>query len=113
MNGEGVECLHVPFETRFLAGGQIQIVHAELSSLGEQRIIDVGHVAHAPDLVTQVDEPALQHVVRQESRRVTDVGGVVRRDSAGVHRHPVARLERNNLTSRGVVEAHAHPASVP
>ena len=34
-------------EAGLLPGGQVEVVHAELAGLGEQRVVDVGDVAHA------------------------------------------------------------------
>ena len=93
---QGVERLHVALEARLLAGREIEVVHAELAGLGEQRVVDVGDVADALHRVAQVDQPPLQHVVGDERRRVTEVGGVVRRDAARVHQHVVVRLERHD-----------------
>ena len=87
-----VERFHVALEARLFAGRQVEVVHAELARLGEQRVVDVGDVAHALHRVAHVDQPPLQHVVEDERRRVTEVGGVVGRDAARVHRHDVVRL---------------------
>ena len=103
-----VERLHVALEAGLLAGGEVEVVHAELAGLGEQRVVDVGDVAHARDRVAEVDQPALQHVVGEERRGVTEVRGVVRRDAARVHRHVRARLERHDGLPGRVVEAHRH-----
>ena len=65
-------------EPGLLAGRQVEVVDAELAGLGEQRVVDVGDVAHARDRVAAVDQPALQHVVGEERRGVAEVGGVVR-----------------------------------
>ena len=76
--GSAFERDHVALEAGLLAGRQIEVVHAELARLGEQRVVDVGDVAHALDGVARVDQTALQHVVRDERRRVPEMGGVVR-----------------------------------
>jgi hypothetical protein len=81
-------------------------VDTEFSRLGEQRIVDVGDVADAAHRVAHVDQAALQHVVGDEGRRMAEVGGVVRRDPAGVHQDVVVRFERHDGTSCGVVELH-------
>ncbi len=90
---ERIERLHVAFEAGLLARGQIEVVHTELAGLGEQRVVDVGHVAHALHRVAHVDQPSLQHVVGDERGRVTEMGGVVRRDAARVHRHLIVGFE--------------------
>ena len=53
-----------------------------------------------------VAQPALQHVVGEVGGGVADVGGVVRRDAARVHRDHRARGERDDLAARRVVEPH-------
>ena len=45
--GQRVERLHVALEAGLLAGRQVEVVDAELAGLGEQRVVDVGDVAHA------------------------------------------------------------------
>ena len=110
---ERVESRHVALETRFLAGGEIEIVDTQLTRLGEERVVDVGHVADAADLVTHVDQTSHQHVVRDERGRVADVRGVVRGDSAGVHENPRPRFERHDRLFGGVVQAHRHDAGAP
>ena len=42
-----VERLHVAVEPGHLGGRQVEVVHAELAGLGEERVVDVGDVAHA------------------------------------------------------------------
>ncbi len=44
---ERVQRLHVALEAGLLPRGQVEVVHAELAGLGEQRVVDVGDVAHA------------------------------------------------------------------
>jgi hypothetical protein len=58
-----VERHHVALEPGLLTGREVEVVHAQLARLGEQRIVDVGDVAHALDGVALVDQPPLQHVV--------------------------------------------------
>ncbi len=106
--GQHVERHHVALEPGLLGGGQVEVVDPELAGLGEQRVVDVGDVADAPDLVAEVDQPALEHVVGDEDRGVAEVGRVVRRDAARVHRDERARLERDDRLAGGVVEAHRH-----
>ena len=86
----------------FLGGGQIEIVHAELASFGEQGIVDVGDVADALDGVAFVDQMALEQVVGDERRGVTEVRGVVRGDPARVHQHVLVRFEWHDLGPRSV-----------
>ena len=56
-------------EAGHLGGGQVEVVHAELAGLGEERVVDVGDVAHAARVVAEVAQPALQHVVGDVRRR--------------------------------------------
>ena len=59
-----VERHHVALEAGLLAGREVEVVHAELARLGEQRVVDVGDVADATCTVwPDVDEPSLQDVV--------------------------------------------------
>jgi len=37
-------------------------VDAELPGLAQDVVVDIGHVAHAPGLMAQVPEAALEHV---------------------------------------------------
>ena len=99
-----VERLHVGLEAGLLPGRQVEVVDAELARLGEQRVVDVGDVAHARHPVAEVDQPALQHVVGEVRRGVPEVGGVVRRDAARVHQHVLGRFERHDRPAGRVVE---------
>ena len=94
--GSALSAVHVALEAGLLAGGEIEVVHPELAGLGEERIVDVGDVADALHRVATVDQPALQHVVGDERRRVTEMRRVVRRDPARVHQHVVVGLEGND-----------------
>ena len=104
--GNALSAVHVALEAGLLAGGEIEVVHPELAGLGEERIVDVGDVADALHRVAPVDQPALQHVVGDERRRVTEMRRVVRRDPARVHQHVVVGLERHDGLPRGVVQLH-------
>ncbi len=111
---KGVQRDHVAVEPGLLAGSQIEVVDAELASLGEQRIVDVGDVADALDGVPLVDQMALQHVVRDERGGVPEVRGVVWRDPARVHEDVITGLERNDRLARRVVQLkdrHAQPST--
>jgi len=110
---ECVECGKVVVEARLLAEREIEPVNAELAGLREERIVDVGDVAHALHPPTRVDEPAHEHVVREEREGVTEVRRVVRRHAARVHEHLVAGGEVDDLAARGVVEPHAHFSGMP
>jgi hypothetical protein len=98
-----------------LGGGQVEVVDAELAGLAEDRVVDVGDVADEPDLVAAVDEAALEHVVGDVHRGVPEVGGVVRRDAARVHRHDGPRLEGHHRLLGGAPEPDGrlgHPSTV-
>ena len=58
--------------------GQLEVRHAELARLGQDRVVDVGDVAHHPHLVAELLEPADQDVVGEVRRGVAEVGRVVR-----------------------------------
>ena len=109
---ECVERHHVPFEAGLLASGQVEVVHAELTRLGKERIVDVGDVAYALDLVTEVDQAPLQHVIGDEGGGMAQVRGVIGRDAAGVHEHRGAGLERHHRLSGGVIQIHGHGAPI-
>ena len=89
-----LERVHVGAEARELGLGELEVRDAELAGLGQDRVVDVGDVAHHAHLVAELLEPADQEVVGEVRGRVTEVGGVVRRDAAHVHAHDGARLER-------------------
>ena len=89
---------HVIVESRQLACGQIEIVHAKLLRSAEDVVIDIGDVAHATRLVADIPQPTLQDVVGQERRSMTEMSGVVRCYPARVHRDDrPARFERSEL----------------
>ena len=79
---------------------------AELACLAQDVVVDVGDVAHAPRLVAEVAQPALQDVEGQVDLGVAQVGGVVGRDAARVHRDHGPGLEGDDLAAGGVVELH-------
>ena len=112
-DAQQAERLHVVVEAGRLGGGQVEVVHAELAGLAEDRVVDVGDVAHAARLVAEVAEPALEHVVGDVDRGVAEVGRVVRRDAARVHRDDRARLERDDLPAGGAPQAHARSPVIP
>ena len=108
--GEEPESVHVSRESRHFLVCQVKVIHVELACFAQYVVVDVGHVADEPGLVTQVAEAALQYVVRDIGGGVAQMGGVVRRHAAGVHgyRSPRAggRLERSYLLPGRVIEAH-------
>ncbi len=78
-------------------------MHAKLARLAQDVVVNVGDIAHAQGAVAEVTQPPLEYVVNQVDRRVTEMGRVVGRDPAGVHRDDLARRERDNLTTSCVV----------
>ena len=107
--GKCVQRLHVALETGLLPRCEIEVVHAELAGLGEQRVVDIGDVANALDRVAHVDQASLQHVVDDERRGMTEMRRVVRRDATGVHRHLFVGFEWYDGPPSRVVETHAQP----
>ena len=75
--------------------------HAELAGLRQDRVVDVGDVAHHAHLVAELLEPADQEVVGEVGGGVAEVRGVVRRDAAHVHAHDAAGS--NGTTARCAV----------
>ena len=103
---------HVVVEAGDLGRGQVEVVDAELAGLPEDRVVDVGDVAHAADLVAEVEQAAGEDVVGDVDGGVAEVGGVVGRDAARVHRDRRTGLEGHHLPTGGAPEAHRrrHPA---
>ena len=88
------------------SGGEVEVVHPEAAGLAQDVVVDVGDVAHAARIVAEVAQPPLQHVVGEVDGGVADVGGVVGRDAARVHRHDRTGYEGDDLAARGVVQPH-------
>src|SRR5680860_623585 len=112
-----VQGFHVPVEPVDLGLRELQEGHTELTGLGQDRVVDVGDVAHHPHLVTELFEPARQQVVGEIRGGMAEVGRVVRRDAADVHAHDRPRREVGHLTPSGVEESDRHervgPAEIP
>ena len=98
--------MHVALELGHLARGEVQVVHAQLTGLAQDVVIDVGHVAHAARLVAGVAQPTLEDVEGQVHEGVAEVGRVVGRDAAAVERDERTRLHLEDAASSSVVEAH-------
>ena len=98
---EQSEGRHVGVEARHLLGGEVEVVHAELARLAQDVVVDVGDVAHQPGLVPEVAQPSLQDVEGQVHLGVPDVGGVIGRDAARVHRDDGPGVEGDDLAPRG------------
>jgi hypothetical protein len=109
-----LECSHVGVEARHLRLGQLEVRHAELACLWQDRVIDIGDVAHHAHVVPELFEAPNQDVVGQVRRRVPEVGRVVRCDPAHVHPYRLGWLEGDDCSACGVVETHrsATPTSV-
>ena len=111
--GQRVQGRHVVVEPDGLTEREIEVVHIALPSGTNDVVVDVGDVAHIAHPVTSIDQPALQHVVGDVGRSVPEVGGVVGRDAAHVHRHGLAWSERSDLAPAGVVEVHGGGCASP
>ena len=111
--GQQVERGHVVVEPGRLGRREVEVVDAELAGLAQDVVVDVGDVAHALRVVAAVAQAALEDVVGEVRGGVAEVGGVVRRDAARVHRDDRAGLERHDLAAGGVVEAHRRRAVTP
>ena len=106
---------HVVVEARRLRRGQVEIVHAERAGLGQDRVVDVGDVAHALRVVADVAQASLQDVVRHVDGGVPEVGRVVGRDAARVHRDDGPGSNGNDGLPSRVVQPHLHqsPSGMP
>ena len=60
VGGAHLERVHVAVEARHLGFRQLEVRHAELTRLGQDRVVDVGDVAYVLDLVPELFEPADQ-----------------------------------------------------
>jgi hypothetical protein len=58
--------------------------------------------------VTEINQSTLKNVIGHKSGCMTDVSGVVGRNSAGIHRNQMRWLERNNLLFGCVEEFDGH-----
>ena len=76
------ERLHVAVEAGDLFGGQIKVVDAEFASFAQEVVVDVGDIANAPRLVTEVTQPALQDVEGEVHLGMSEVRRVIRSDPA-------------------------------
>ena len=65
--------LHVGAEPCDLGLGELEVRHTELPRLRQDRVVDVGDVAHHARLVTEILEPADQQVVGDVGRSVPEV----------------------------------------
>ena len=92
--------------TARVSGGKVEVVHTELTGFGQYRVVDIGDVADAAGLVPKVAQPPLQDVVGDVGGGMPEVGGVIGRDAAGVHRDHRPRREGHDLAAGGVVQPH-------
>ena len=102
----GVERGHVGVEPGDLLGGELEEVDAELPRLRQDRVVDVGDVAHHVDRVAEVLEAADEDVVGEVGGGVAEVGGVVGRDAADVDADVSAGSNGTTGTPAGVVQPH-------
>ena len=70
----------------------------------EQRIVDVGDVLHVVHVVPLIQPLPMDEVERQVGSRMTQMGGVIRRDTADVHRCGRPGRRGADLPIRGVVQ---------
>ena len=76
--GRMLERVHVGAEPRELGVGELEVRDAELARLRQDRVVDVGDVAHHAHLVAELLEPADEQVVGEVGGGVAEVGRVVR-----------------------------------
>ena len=101
---------HVVVEPADDAEGQIQVVDTPPPGCAQHVVVHIGDVADVADLVAPVGETALQHVEGHVGGRMSEVGGVVRRDTARVEPDHDTGLEGHHRPSGRVVEPHrGHP----
>ena len=103
---EQVDQLHIAFELGHLLGGEVQVVDAQLSSLAQHVVVDVGDISHAAGLVAGVAKTSLQDIETEIDVGVTEVGRVIGRDAAAVDGDERTGLEGVHAAARGVVELH-------
>ena len=102
IGGRMLERVHVGAEAGHLGFGELEVGHAELAGLGQDRVVDVGDVAHHAHLVAELLEPADEEVVGEVGGGVAEVRGVVGRDAAHVHAHDRAGGSNGTTSCRAV-----------
>jgi hypothetical protein len=108
------EIVYVPAEVKTIVMGSQNLLDEGVSVPAESRLVVMSYEERAvwvpPQVRVEPLEQAEQHVEDHEGPRVADVGVVVDRGAADIHRHPavLARLERPLFTRQGVVEHERH-----
>ena len=82
-------------------------------AFGQDRVVDVGDVAHHAHVVPELLEAADEEVVGEHRGGMAHVGRVVGRDAAHVHAHDRPDLERDDRELRGVEELDRHRRRSP
>ena len=98
--GAHPERVHVGAEARQLRLGELEVGHAELTRLRQDRVVDVGDVADHAHVVAELLEPADEEVVGEDRGGVAHMRGVVGGDAADVHAHDRPDLERHDRAAR-------------
>lgn len=104
LRGEHPQGGHVLPEERGLLLGEPHPVDPVALRPLEKRVVDVGHVLDVVNLPLGVEPHALDEVERVVGRRVTHMGGVVRRDAADVDTGDGTGVEGYHTAGRGVVD---------
>lgn len=104
LRGQHPQGGHVLAEEGRLLLGEGGPVEAVLFGALEERIVDVGDVLDVVNLALGVEPHALHEVERVVGRRVSHVGGVVRRDAADVETGDGTGVKGDQATGRGVVD---------
>ena len=105
--GRRFEQPHFGVEAGHLLGRQVQVVDPELTGLAQDVVVDIGDVAHTAVSCPRSCSRRCNMSKIQVDGGVAEVGRVVGRDAARVHRHQGAGLEGHHLPPGGVVEPHA------
>ena len=104
----GVERLHVAVKARGLGGGKFEVVDTQRPGLRQDRVVDIGDVAHEPHRVAEILEPPDEQVVGEVGVRVPEMRRVVRGDAAHVDVDNWSGCEGHHSASRSVEESHWH-----
>ena len=86
-------------------------MHAQLTSLGKQRIVNIGDISNTTNFVTHIDEATLQHVISHKGGGMSDMSRVIGSDSTRVHRDTRSWFERHNGLTSGIKQTDWHLTS--
>ena len=109
---------HAVLEARAAAAVHRHAKHQRAAlglALGDDLVVDVGDVAGKANLDAAPLEIAAQHVVHEGGAAVAEVGRAVHRGAAEIDAQLawLAHRELANLPGGGVVQAQAHPRTLP